>query len=99
MAFLQDLSAHGTVNRDVHTNPALKDRVAQWLDAKAKSPGPRDAAADESLLSFLKVACQSDIAAAQPRLTYDYFERKLAVEQRARTQIAGLFGKIIEIVK
>ncbi len=100
VAFLRDLSAHGTVSRGVHTNPVIKNRVDQWVDVKAKRLSPRDAAtADESMLSFLKLTCQSDVTAAQPRLTYDYFQRKLADQQRERTEIAGVFGKFIANVK
>ena len=96
VAFLNDLS-DGHVDRAAHTNPIIKNRINQWLDARAKRLSPRDAAtADQSLLSFLRLTCQSDITAAQPRLTFDYFQRHLADQQRERTEIAGVFGKSIE---
>ncbi len=100
VAFLRDLGMNGHVTRGAHTNPLIKNRIDQWLDARGKRLSPRDAAmADQSLLSFLKITCQTDVAAAQPRMTYDYFQRQLADQQRERTEMAGVFGKIIENVK
>jgi len=96
-AFLKDLGDNGHVNRAARTNPAIKNRIDQWLDARAKRLSPRDAAmADQGLLSFLRLTCQADITAAQPRLTFDYFQRHLADQQRERTEMAGVFGKAIE---
>jgi hypothetical protein len=36
------------------------------------------------------------VIAARSWLTYDYFQRQLADQQKERTEIAGIFGKIIE---
>jgi hypothetical protein len=100
VTFLQDLSKDGNVTRGAHTNPAIKSRIDAWLEAKSKRLSPRDAAmADQSMLSFLKVTCQSDITAAHQRLTYDYFQRILTDQQRERTEISGILGKIIENVR
>ncbi len=96
-AFLQDLSKEGRVSRGAHTNPAIKNRIDQWLEAKSKRLSAHDAAqADQSLLSFLKITCQADITAAQPRMTYDYFHRGLADQQRERKEISDVFTKIID---
>jgi hypothetical protein len=35
-------------------------------------------------------------AAAQPRLTYDYFQRQLASQQQQRGEIADIFNKLIK---
>ena len=100
VTFLQDLSKDGTVNRGAHNNPAIKTRVDQWIDAKSRRLSARDSSmADQSLLSFLKVTCQSDITAAQQRITYDYFRRQLDEQQKERTEIASYFGKIIESLR
>lgn len=97
VAFLRDLGKDGRIDRGTHTNPVIKTRIDQWLDAKAKRLSPRDASmADQSLLSFLKITCQSDITAVQQQVTYDYFRRHLDDQQRERTEIANYFGKIIE---
>jgi hypothetical protein len=94
--FLRQLAKDGRVLRNGITNPAITNRVNQWLEAKAKHPSARDAAsADESLLSFLKITSQSDITAAQQHMTYDYFQRQLADEQRERKEIADVFTKIV----
>jgi serine protease Do len=100
VAFLQDLGKDGRVNRGAHTNPVIKTRIDQWIDVRSRRLSARDALnADQSLLSFLKVTCQSDITAAQQRITYDYFRRQLEDEQKERTEIAGVFGKIVESMR
>jgi len=97
VAFLRDLGKEGHVTRGASANPAIKNRVDQWIDAKSKRLSPRDAAmADQSLLSFLKVTCQADITAAQQHLTYDYFQRALADQQRERSELSGVFANIID---
>ena len=97
VAFIEDMSKDGRVARGAHTNPAIKNRINQWLEARAKRLSPHDAAmADQSLISFLKITCQSDITAAQQHLTYDYFQRGLADQQRERKEIADVFSNIID---
>ncbi len=100
VAFLRDLGKNGRVTRGMHTNPLIKSRIDQWLETKGKRLSAQDAmSADQSMLSFLKITCQTDITAVQPRITYDYFQRQLADQQRERTEISGIFGKIIENVR
>ncbi len=96
--FLIDLSKHkGRVTPGAHSNPAIKMRIDQWLGDKKKRLNPKDAATvDQNFLSFLKVACRSDTMAAQPRLTYDYFQRQLGEQQQQRGEIADIFDKIIK---
>ena len=95
--FLVDLGKDSRVTPGAHTNPAIKTRIDQWLAEKKKRLNPRDSAAvDQNFISFLRVACRSDIAAAQPRMTYDYFQRQLTTEQQQRAEIADIFDKIIK---
>ncbi len=95
--FLRALGKDGRVSRGANINPAIKNRIDQWVEAKSKRLSPHDsAAADQSLLSFLKVTCQADITAAQEHLTYDYFQRGLADQQRERKEISDVFSKIID---
>ena len=96
--FLTDLSKNkGHVTPGAHSNPAIKTRIDQWLADKKKRLNPKDAATvDQNFLSFLRIACRSDIAAAQPRMTYDYFQRQLGVQQQQRGEIADIFDKIIK---
>jgi hypothetical protein len=99
-AFLQDLGKNSRVTRGAHTNPAIKNRIDAWQEARSKRLSPRDVAiANQSMLSFLKITCQSDVAAARQRMTYDYFQRGLADQQRERTEIASVFGQIIENIR
>ena len=99
--FLVDLSKnHGRVTTGAHANPAIKMRIDQWLAEKKKRMSPKDAAAvDQNFISFLKVACRSDTTAAQPRLTYDYFQRQLGEQQQQRGEIADIFDKIIKDIQ
>jgi hypothetical protein len=46
-----------------------------------------------NLISYMKTACRADIISAQPQITYDYFQRKLADEQRDRTALSDIFEK------
>ena len=52
--------------------------------------------ADANFISFLKVACQTDVTAARSQLTYDYFQRELADQQQDRDQMAKAFENIIK---
>jgi S1-C subfamily serine protease len=96
-AFLNDLAREKGINYGAHNNPAIRNRINAWVEARAKKLSPRDAAmADQSLISYLKVTCQTDVAAARQHITYDYFQRGLADQQRERDEIAGIFNEIIQ---
>ena len=99
VAFLKDLG-DGKIAAGSHTNPAIKKRIDVWLASRSKKLSDTDwTAANRTLLSFLKVTCQSDIMAAQPRITYDYFRRQLDEQQKERTEIANYFAKIIDSLR
>ncbi len=46
--------------------------------------------------SFLKDPQQNDVTAARQHLSYDYFQRGLADQQRERDEISGVFNEIIQ---
>ncbi len=98
VAFLNDLGINHQVTPGAHLNPAMKPHIDQWMAVvKAKHLSPHDAdMADQNLLSYLKTTCQFDVTATQSHLTYDYFQRQLADQQRERAEISGYFTKIIE---
>lgn len=99
-AFLNDLATEKRINLGAHNNPAIKNRIDAWLEARAKKLSHRDAAmADQGLISFLKVACQSDVTAARQHITYDYFQRDLADQQKERDEISGVFNEIIQNIR
>lgn len=54
---------------------------------------------NQNFIAFLKVACQADVTAEKPRLSYDYFQRGLAEQQQWRNQIAEVFDKIIKDIQ
>jgi S1-C subfamily serine protease len=96
--FLQDLDKNkGAVTMGRHTNPVIKKRIDDWLAEKGSHPSADDAAeADTNFISSLKEACQSDVAAAQGRITYDYFVRDLADQKQSRDEMAKDFQQIIQ---
>lgn len=96
-AFLNDLADGKGIHTEIHSNPAIKSRIDAWHAARAKGLSPRDAAmANQSLIAFLKVACQSDVTAARQRITFDYFQRKLADQQKERDEISKIFSDLIQ---
>lgn len=94
---LQDLGKNHTLSPGVHTHPAISRRIDEWRSiAMRRGTSPRDLqSADQNILSFLKVACQSDITAARPRISYDFFQRALVKEEAERKSMAEVFTKII----
>lgn len=96
--FFKDLDEHnGVVTLTRHTNPVIADRINDWLAEKGTHPSAENAdEANANFLSFLKVACRSDINAAQQQVTYDYFLRDLADQKQTRDQMAKAFEQIIQ---
>jgi Trypsin-like peptidase domain len=95
--FLIDVSRKGRVDSGAHTNPAIRMRIDQWEKDKRKKMSERDATAvDQNFLGFLRSTCRADVIAAQPRMTYDYFQRKLSEQQRDRGEMAEIFDKMIK---
>ncbi len=99
-AFLRDLIKTGRVNANAHSNPLIKNRIDAWRNSKGRQASATDRnSADQSFLAFLKVTCQTDVAAARQHMTYDYFQRALADQQQTRNQMSEFFSKVIEDMK
>ena len=97
---IRDIADDSRVNRSKHNNPAIKNRIDAWLAGKNKHMSVQDASnADQNFISFLKIASQTDVTAARQHLTYDYFQRQFVDQQSERSEIAGIFGKIIASVR
>lgn len=96
--FLIDLGRNSRVTLGAHSNPAIKSRIDQWQAVKKERKlSPKDMAqVNLNFISFIKSACRADTTAAQPRMTYDYFQRQLASEQQIRGEMAEIFDKIIK---
>ncbi|MCE9609616.1 MAG: serine protease [Chthoniobacter sp.] len=99
--FLIDLGRNNRVTLGAHTNPAIKSRIDQWQAVKKeRTLSPKDMAqVNLNFLGFIKSACRADISAAQPRMTYDYFQRQLGSEQQIRNEMADIFDKIIKDIQ
>lgn len=97
VAFIKDVAPDGRVSTGMHTNPAIRSRIDGWLSSKSRFSSAKDsAAADQNFISFLKSASRADVENLRPQLTYDYFQRQLADEERERGEIAQAFDLIIE---
>ena len=98
--FIKDTAGYGEVSPGKHTNPAIRSRIDAWQSSQATLTNPKDrAAATQSFVAFLKSAAQADVIQARDHLTYDYFQRRLADQQRERTEIAGVFNQVIQNLK
>jgi hypothetical protein len=95
--FFKDLDEHnGVVTPARHTNPVIATRIDDWLAEKGTHPSEENAdEANANFLSFLKIACRSDINAAQSQISYDYFLRDLADQKQTRDEMAKAFDQII----
>ena len=95
-AFLDDLTRGSQIALGTHDNPDIKNRIEVWLETRSKALGERDAAvADQSFLSFMNVVCQGDVKGARQHMTYDYFQRGLADQQKERDEIQRVFTEIV----
>ena len=95
--FFNDLAKHHKVTPGIHTNPAIKSRIDWWESQKRGRLSAQDAAvADQNFVGFLKGAAQADVTAARQYITYDYFQRALAEQQKARNEISDVFATIIK---
>ena len=93
---LSDIGENRKITRDVHTNPAIKRPIDSWFADREHQLSPTDRTmSDQNLTGQLKSACLSDLAEVRPSLTYDYFQRELAEQQRYRESIAGALDKLL----
>jgi hypothetical protein len=95
--FFVDLDDNkGAVTPGRHSNPIFKDRIDYWIEVNRGRSTPADRlAATANLISFLKTACESDIAIAQRQITYDYFQRELADQKQYRDAMAKGFEEML----
>jgi hypothetical protein len=98
--FFKDLAENnGVVTMGRHTNPIISTRIDDWLAARGHNASAEDVAeADTNFLSFLKIACQTDVTAAQSQITYDYFLRELTDQKQARDEMSKGFEQIIQSI-
>jgi len=97
----RDLSNSGaSISADNYDNPAIKQPIGDWVNAVSGRPSEEDVKqADENLLSYLKVACESDVTDAQRQMVYDYFSRELSDQKQIRDQMAKALESAIDSVQ
>ncbi len=98
---LRDLK-DGVITRSVHSNPAISPHVKSFLDkvsgtAHVNATDRRDAALN--LFKFMRSVSQQDIAAANSRIRFDYFQRALSDERLIRTQFTEIFDELVKAIK
>jgi hypothetical protein len=87
---VSDIAAHHKITPGIHNNPAIKVPLDLWSADRERKLSPSDKAmSEQNLVSRLKSACQTDLTTARSQFTFDYFQRKLAEEQRHRDNIAS----------
>ena len=98
---LIDIAKDSRVSLGAHNNPAIKPRIDQWqASKKGRGMSAKDLAQiNLNFIAFIKSACRGDTTAAQPRMTYDYFQRQLTSEQQIRGEMAEIFDKIIKDIE
>jgi hypothetical protein len=95
--FIGDVADDGRVVPGKHTHPAIRSRIDAWISDKNKSMSFKDrAASEQNFIAFLRSATVSDTNNARLHLTYDYFQRQLADQERERAEIARVFALINE---
>ena len=78
----------------------IKNQISQWQESKSHKLSLADReSADANFMSFLKIACQSDLVEAQRSVSYDYFQRRLTEEQETRNEMSKAFTEIIKSIR
>ena len=94
---LSDIASNHKITPGLHNNPAIKLPIDLWAADRGRKLSPSDKAmSEENFVSRLKSACQTDLTTVRPQLTYDYFQRKLADEQRYRDDISSVLDKLFQ---
>ena len=98
VALMNDLNTHqGHFSTGAQYGATVQRPVQDFFDAMSHHPSPADALeARQRLLDTLRRDCQMDLADAQPRLRYDYFQRDLAETGRYREGMAKAFDRAFQ---
>jgi len=94
---LDDIVEHrGGITPGRHDNPTIKAGIDNWCEAqKGRRSRDERLAANETLLTYLKGACEADIDAAERQMNYDYFQRELTKQKQYRTAMAKEFEEVL----
>ncbi|WP_042724883.1 trypsin-like peptidase domain-containing protein [Chthoniobacter flavus] len=95
-----DIDRTGRITPGLHTNPAIKSRIDDWLGQKHTHMSQTDTeTANYNFVSYLKSLCRTDVVGAHASLTYDYFQRQLTEQERDRDALADGFGQVLKTIK
>ncbi|PWU19300.1 MAG: hypothetical protein C5B50_06815 [Verrucomicrobia bacterium] len=75
--------------------PAIRNAMDGYYNMVAQNSGDT-ATATRELLTSLRQACNSDVAAAKYRFTYDYFRRQFESNERLRGEFIKAIDKALE---
>ncbi|HWB59676.1 MAG TPA: trypsin-like peptidase domain-containing protein [Chthoniobacteraceae bacterium] len=78
------------------TSTTMKNNLRQFQqETSVGTPStPEQKQTLRFLMQSLKAAAQADVTALKPQLTYDFFQRELAEQQKMRDDLAPEFGKL-----
>jgi hypothetical protein len=94
-----DIDKTGRISQGMHTNPAIKNRIDDWLNQKRSRLSQKDLdTVNYNFVSYLKSLCRTDIIAAHSSLTYDYFQRQLTEQERDRNALADGFASVLKTI-
>jgi hypothetical protein len=92
---LTDVAKNHKITPGLNINPAIQRPIDLWNADRQRQLSPSDRMlSEQSFVSRLKSVCLNDLADARRQLTYDYFQRKLAEEQRYRDSMAAAIDKL-----
>ena len=95
---IDDLSGDSKLVTAAHSNPVLSRPVRELstaLSNRTLSPADRNQAVGRFMAS-MRTITQSDVAAARPALTYDFFRRDLAEHSEVRERMYQLFDNVLK---
>lgn len=95
-----DIDRTGKITPGLHSNPAIKSRIDDWLGQKHTHMSQTDIeSANYNFVANLKALCRSDIISAHASLSYDYFQRQLTDQERDRDALAEGFAQVLKSIK
>jgi hypothetical protein len=96
---IMDIDKTGRISPGMHTNPAIKNRIDDWLNQKRPHMSQTDLdRANYNFVSHLKSLCRNDIVTARSTLTYDYFQRQLTEQEHDRDALADGFASVLKTI-
>lgn len=93
--FIGDLLEDGKVDAGKHQNPAIRNYVQSWDEARRRNPSEANIKqVDGMLLRSLKSTCERDVNEALKTMQYDFFVREVKQDAAYREKMTKYFEKV-----